>query len=435
MTREIGSQKISLIPILLVNFIGSLGFSIVLPFLVFLVVRFSGNSLLFGIMAAVYPFFQLIGAPILGKWSDRFGRRKILLLSQAGTTLSWFLFLIALFLPVESLIQINSNIFGIFFISIPFIILLFARALDGITGGNISVANAYIADVSTDKTRKRNFGRMAVSSNLGFIVGPALAGILGATIYKELLPIIVALGISVVALILIIWFLPESKKCILPEPNLKKGIKKVFGVEMRECISASDKEKLKLKDIWSIKNIPFLLFLTFLIFLGFNFFYTAFPIHAVVTLQWSIPELGIFFVVLSGIMIIVQGPILSRLSDKVADSKLIMIGGIVLGLNFILLLSLNIIVVYIAAVFFAVGNGLMWPSFLSFLSKTAGSRYQGSVQGFSSSFGSVASIIGLIAGGILYAYFDVQTFLISATIIFIVVGLSIAFVKIEKESI
>ena len=90
--------KISLLPILLVNFIGSLGFSIVLPFLVFLVARFSGNSLLFGLMAAVYPLFQLIGAPIFGRWSDKFGRRKILFLSQAGTTFAWVLFLISLFI-------------------------------------------------------------------------------------------------------------------------------------------------------------------------------------------------------------------------------------------------------------------------------------------------------------------------------------------------
>jgi MFS family permease len=428
------AQKISIFPILLINFIGSLGFSIVLPFLVFLVARFSGNSLLFGMMAAVYPFFQLIGAPILGKWSDKYGRRKILLLSQAGTTFAWVLFLIALFIPVVPIVYVDTDFFGIFFISVPFIILLIARALDGITGGNISVANAYIADVSNEKTRKKNFGRMAVSSNLGFIVGPALAGILGATIYQELPPILVAFGISVVAMVLIIWFLPESKACEFTASNEKRGIKKIFGFEMRKCISDKDTVSFKLRDIWSLKHVPFLLFLTFLIFLGFNLFYTSFPIHAAETLKWSIPELGLFFVVLSGMMVIVQGPILGRLSDKVNDSSLIMIGGFVLGLNFLLLLSLNIYLVYIAAILFAVGNGLMWPSFLSFIAKTAGSKYQGSVQGVASSFGSVASIIGLIAGGIFYATFDVKTFLLSAIIIFIAVILSFYLVKIERGS-
>ena len=266
--NEKPDQKISLLPILLVNFIGSLGFSIVLPFMVFLVARFSGSSLLFGAMVAVYPFFQLIGAPILGKWSDRFGRRKILLLSQAGTALAWVLFLIALFLPVVPIVTVNNQLYGMFFLSAPFILLIIARALDGITGGNISVANAYIADVSTEKTRKKNFGQMAVFSNLGFIVGPALAGILGATVYMELPPILVAFGISLVALILIIRFLPESKPCT-PKPIVEKtGIRRIFGFEMKECISEEEDHRFTFKDVWRLAHIPFLLFLTFLIFLG-----------------------------------------------------------------------------------------------------------------------------------------------------------------------
>lgn len=427
------THSVLLYPILLVNFIGSLGFSIVLPFLVFLVTRFSGSSILFGLMAAVYPFFQLIGAPILGRWSDRFGRRNILLISQLGTTLAWVLFLIALFIPINPLIRFESMGFGVFFISIPFILLVGARALDGITGGNISVANAYIADVSTDKTRKKNFGRMAVSSNIGFVVGPALAGILGATVYRELLPILVALGISVVALVLIIWFLPESKQCMIPKNVDQKGVRKVFGFQLKECYNEDDTNQTRFKDVLSLPHVPFLLFLTFFIFLGFNLFYTAFPIHAAEALAWTIPELGFFFVVLSGLMAVVQGPILGKISDQVKDSTLILIGGIVLGTNFLFLTSFNTVLVYISAVLFAIGNGLMWPSFLSFIAKTAGKRYQGVVQGFASSFGGVASIIGLITGGLLYASFNEQTFLLSAFIIYAVVFFSVYLVKIERD--
>ena len=93
----------------------------------------------------------------------------------------------------------------------------------------------------------------------------------------------------------------------------------------------------------------------------------------------------------------------------------------------------EMIIVYFAAVLFAFGNGLMWPSFLSFLSKSAGSQYQGSVQGFASSFGSVASIIGLISGGILYATFSAQTFLLSGIVIYIVVLFSLYLIRIEKN--
>src|SRR5215203_286585 len=167
-----------------------MGFSIVLPFLVFLVTDFGGNAIVYGLLAATYPAFQLIGAPILGRWSDVYGRKKVLLLSHGGTLAGWIIFLIALYLPVKNLLSVDSTVIGIITISLPVAVLFFARALDGLTGGNVSVADAYISDVSSDENRSKNFGKMAMSSNLGFIVGPALAGILGTTIYGETLPVL-----------------------------------------------------------------------------------------------------------------------------------------------------------------------------------------------------------------------------------------------------
>ena len=195
-------RQSQLFPILLVNFIGTLGFSIVLPFLVFLVRDFGGNAIAYGILGATYSAFQLIGAPILGKWSDVYGRKKILLLSNAGTLIGWIFFLVALFLPVEKF-TLDNALLGTFVISLPLLVLFLARAIDGITGGNISVANAYLADISSNENRSRNFGKMAVSQNLGFIVGPALAGILGGTIYGAILPVSAALILSLVTIIVI----------------------------------------------------------------------------------------------------------------------------------------------------------------------------------------------------------------------------------------
>jgi Na+/melibiose symporter-like transporter len=102
-----------------------------------------------------------------------------------------------------------------------------------------------------------------------------------------------------------------------------------------------------------------MLLLYFLIFLGFNIFYTSFPIHAISGLGWTVSEMGIFFAVLSGMMVLVQGPILRRALKKFSEEKLVIIGSVILGTNFALLISNNIMLIYGAAVLFAAGNGLM----------------------------------------------------------------------------
>jgi MFS family permease len=185
-------SRTPIIPILAVNFIGTLGYSIVMPFLIFLVTRLGGNAVIFGVIGATYSAFQLIGAPLLGKYSDIYGRKPILLLSQVGTLLAWLLFLVALMVPNVSLAEIDSAWLGEFTLTLPLLILFLGRALDGITGGNISVANAYLVDISSEDNRKSNFGKMAASSNLGFIAGPVLAGLLGATALGEILPTLAA---------------------------------------------------------------------------------------------------------------------------------------------------------------------------------------------------------------------------------------------------
>src|SRR6188472_2242738 len=260
----------SLFPLLLVNFVGTLGFSIVLPFLVFVVMKFGGNSIVYGLLAATYPAFQLIGSPILGKWSDRYGRKKILLLSNVGTSIGWLLFLFALFLPSNTF-NIHIAFLGTFVVIVPLLVLFLARAIDGITGGNISIANAYLADLSSDETRSKNFGKMAISSNLGFILGPALAGILGGTIYEAILPVVAALILSLVTIVVIVLLLRESKPSSEQMLGPEQGtIRKAFSQECRECYSDISTKKPKLRDVFKLKHISFLLVLYFLIFLGFN---------------------------------------------------------------------------------------------------------------------------------------------------------------------
>ena len=199
-------MKRSLLPLLVVNFIGTVGFSLVLPFLVFLVTDWGGNAFVYGLAGATYSIFQLVGAPVLGRWSDRYGRRKILLLSQAGTLVSWLVFLTAFGLPQSVFFRVDSSVSGAFVVTLPLVVLILARALDGLTGGNVSIANAYVADITTEDERASSYGQMAVSSNLGFVLGPAIAGILGSTALGAALPVMAAAVISLLATVLVAVF-------------------------------------------------------------------------------------------------------------------------------------------------------------------------------------------------------------------------------------
>ncbi len=419
-------NSISIIPILSVNFIGTLGYSIVMPFLIFLVAKFGGNAVIFGILGATYSAFQLVGAPILGRYSDIYGRKPVLLVSQIGTLLAWLLFLAALLLPNISLLEVNSGWIGEFTLTLPLIILFLGRALDGATGGNISVANAYLVDISNEENRKSNFGKMAASSNLGFIIGPVLAGVLGATALGEIAPALAATIISLAAVFVIIKMLPDQEPGKLSQSPCENELsRRVFGKEIKDCYEQRA-DKNTLRKILKISTMPLMLTLYFMIFLAFNVFYTAFPIHAAQGLQWGIGQLGIYYSVLSLAMIVIQGPVMTYLSPKVSEKPLVVLGSFVMILSFVLLLYENTEMVYLAALLFAIGNGIMWPSFLSLLGSLGNVSDQGYIQGVASSAGSLASIVGLIIGGILYSILGTVTFAIAGGVFIVVFGLSLA---------
>jgi MFS transporter, DHA1 family, tetracycline resistance protein len=127
-----------------------------------------------------------------------------------------------------------------------------------------------------------------------------------------------------------------SDVVLVPE---KGTIRKVFAQECKECYKVEDPKRLRFTDIFKLKQVAFLLTLYFFIFLGFNIFYATFPIQAVNGLKWSVTQLGLFYAVLSGIMVLVEGPVLRKASRKFSEEVLIVIGSIILGLNFILFIS------------------------------------------------------------------------------------------------
>ena len=391
-------------PLLMINFIGALGMSIVIPFLVFLVEDFGGNGLIYGLMGATYPLFQFLFGPVLGMWSDRWGRKRVLLLSQAGTLISWTIFLIGLLSPVTVLTTFEGSVFGAFTLTVPLLLLFAARAMDGLTGGNVTVANAYLADISDDDNRQRNFGWMSAAANLGFILGPAMAGLLAGGPQRGMYPAIAAIAISLLGLLLIIFVLPESTQ---------------------EGEGEEEKEDYQVKDILQIKGIPYLIILYFLIFLGFNFFYTAFPVHAQKSLEWNEAQLGFYLSGLSLLMLLVQGPGLSYIGGRFRDAGLVVAGAGFLALNFYLIMSGEAIPTLLALLFFAAGNGVMWPSFMSILAKAGKKSQQGAIQGLAGSGGSLASIIGLVSGGFLYTLIGPWTFGVAGTILLLVALLSL----------
>lgn len=428
------SRKISIFPLLAVSFISALGYGIVLPSLVYIVERFHGGNFLYGAIGACYSAFQFIGAPVLGKLSDRFGRKRILFICMLGSTVAWALFIVAFRLPVLTIGTVTTSITGAIALTLPMITIFIARSVDGLTAGDISVANAYVADITTEQERKADFGKMGVAGNLGFILGPALAGVLAQTSFGLLLPIETALGTSIFALLLIIFLLPESHP--RKSPSLKTMGKEI--VDPGRCTTASSPSsttpqhppslgggdlKLTLRGALKIEHIPLLLAIYFVFFLAFSLFVAAMPLYATESLHWSVAETGIFFSVLSVVIVITEGPVLSWFNTRTSAESLTIWGTFIVMLSYLVLLVPSAALAYAAAALYALGNGLMWPSFLSLLSDRAGDN-QGYIQGLGNSAGSLASIAGLLFGGILFTTMQESIFIVPALLVMIVFVMS-----------
>ncbi|HSD99017.1 MAG TPA: MFS transporter, partial [Patescibacteria group bacterium] len=257
--------------------------------------------------------------------------------------------------------------------------------------------------------RSKNYGYLQVASNLGYIGGPAVAGILATTMLGEKLPVGLAVVVAVLASFFIAFYLPESHK----------------------KLQEKESKKPKLSEAIKQPVIVYLLVMYFLLYIGYNIYYTAFPLNTINTLHWSVGKLGIYFSILSLMMVIVQGPVLSKISKLFSEHILILAGTFFLGINFLLIITQQDIQIYLASAFFALGNGLMWPSLLSVISKNAGA-YQGTIQGFSGSLAGLASIVGLIGGGLLFNHFSGNTFYVSAGLFFFVVLMSLKLFTIKK---
>ena len=181
-----------------VVFVDLLGFSLILPLLPYYAEKYGATPAVVGLLVASYALAQLIGAPLLGRLSDRYGRRPVLLVSIAGTVLGFLLLGFAE--PIAALFGGSD--------AAVLAVLFFSRILDGLTGGNLSVAQAYITDVTDVKNRAKALGLIGAAFGLGFIIGPVIGGVLSQWGYA--LPAFVAAGLATANLIAVYLFLPES---------------------------------------------------------------------------------------------------------------------------------------------------------------------------------------------------------------------------------
>ena len=206
-----------LIPAFLLTFVNVLGFSILMPILPFVVKDYGAPQWFYGLLLTFYSAFQFIGAPYLGSLSDQRGRKPVLLVSQAGTLLSWIVFAFALYLPKD------LSVFGF---SLALWIIALSRILDGITGGNASVSNAYVADITSPKEKSYVFGYLGGVAGIGLIVGPGIGGLTASSSLGYIGTMITAAGISVITLLTIFFWLKESHPKEKRSPPGKQGIRK-----------------------------------------------------------------------------------------------------------------------------------------------------------------------------------------------------------------
>ena len=222
-------KKSRLLTIFITVFIDLLGFSLILPLLPYYAEQFGANATIIGLLVASYAAASLIGAPLMGRLSDRYGRRKVLIASVAGTGIGFLL--LGLAEPIGNGLAnwldptaANAFVLGVLF---------FSRVVDGLTGGNITVAQAYISDVTDDTNRAKGLGLIGAAFGLGFIIGPAVGGLLSKTSYS--LPAFVAAGIAFLNLAQIFFLLPET---LTAERRKEIGERKLPPFTLKAMVSA-----------------------------------------------------------------------------------------------------------------------------------------------------------------------------------------------------
>lgn len=357
-------DKKRLFSILLVVFIDLLGFSLILPLLPYYAETFNASEFVTGLLIAVYALMQLIGAPILGRLSDRYGRRPILLISVFGTFLGFLLLGFA-------------NALWILFA---------ARILDGITGGNLSVAQAYISDVTDAKNRAKGLGLIGAAFGVGFIIGPVTGGVLSQYGYN--VPAFVAAGLALFNFILIYAWLPES-----------------LTKEKREPLGEQKKPSITLDALIAALKRPFtgsLLITRFFFSLAFAIFQTIFSLYALAKFNLTARDTGFVLTYVGVLSVFVQGFLVGRLTNRFREDHLITASVALMAVSLLgwaLVPSVFWLLVVLTPT--AISGGILNTLLSSTLTKAVAPQEIGGILGLSASVESSTRIIAPILGGAL----------------------------------
>jgi DHA1 family tetracycline resistance protein-like MFS transporter len=371
-------KKNQLFPIILTVFLDLLGLGIVIPIAAPLLLTpeegmlpmdysFSERSIVLGFLLGIFSVAQFFGAPILGSLADKYGRKKLLLLSIAGTLLGYVLFAIGI---VERSI----------------VLCFISRALDGFTGGNISVAMSAISDITEEKDRAKNFGLIGMSFGLGFILGPFIGGILANS--------------EIVS-----WFnyaTPYWFAAILSLLNIG-----VMLTMFRETLTERNETSVSLftgfKNVgkaFRVKRLRNIFTVLFLMVFGFNFFTQFFQVVLIKKFDYNATDIANLFAYIGLWLAIAEGGLTRPLSKKFSTTTLVSWSAVLLAFVFpLLLVPEKSWWLYLIVPFIALFSGVNTPNLTAIISMQASEREQGTILGIRQSVRSVAMAIPPIIAG------------------------------------
>lgn len=360
----------NLVTIFLIVLIDLLGFGIILPLLPYIAEKYRANPFQIGLLTASYSFFQLVASPVLGRLSDRYGRKKILIISQLGSAAGYMLLGIAHTLPL----------------------LFVARIVDGITGGNISIAQAYIADVTDRKNRARGMGLIGAAFGLGFIFGPALGGVLAKFGYS--VPAYFAAGVAMLTVMTTQLFLKES-------------------VDTQKA-TASPRARFSLSEfrrVLGLRPIGLLIVAFFIFNTAVSVQQGNFALWTQRTYHYGPTENGYLFAYIGFLVVVIQLQILPRVVKRLPERLVLKIalGLTGLGLLFIPLLQLPVTWLFASLLVLAFGNAFTNPVIQAVASENVPKEEYGGTLGFLQSAGSLGRIVGPALGGEIFFRFGKDT--------------------------